>query len=54
MSNRVLPQDDTCHCGRRIGNHDQYHMWVCLQSAGRLYRQLIKSIQQSKEESHIG
>jgi len=50
MTEKVLPQDDTCHCNRRVGDHTDYEMWVCLQSAGRLYRQLIKSLQESKKE----
>lgn len=47
--NKPLPQDDKCHCDRRIGNHSEYQMWVCLQSAGRLHRTLIKSIQENRQ-----
>lgn len=46
MIDKVLPQDDICHCGKRIGNHPQYEMWVCLQSAGRLYIALVLSLQE--------
>ena len=53
MIRKVLAQDVECHCVMRINNHDQYHMWGCLQSAGRLYLQLIKSTPESKEAKTI-
>lgn len=46
MIEKVLPQDDTCHCNRRIGNHTKYEMWACLQSAGRVYRTLVSSLKE--------
>ena len=40
MSGKILPQDDICFCGQRIGDHGRIRLWFCLQTVSVMVRQL--------------
>ena len=44
-SSKILPQDDICACYKRVGDHTDYEMWVCLQKFGQFVRNLLSSLE---------
>ena len=37
----VLPQDDICFCGKRIGDHDEkWNLWYCLQGTSNMLKRI--------------
>lgn len=46
MTERILPQDQICFCGHRIGDHkEMYNLWLCLSKASRAIKQLQTTLE---------
>jgi hypothetical protein len=46
---KILPQDSICRCRKRIGDHDQYQLWVCLQNSNRQLNRLALAVKEHLE-----